>query len=158
MNDFTYECLNCGNEHSLGYEHLFKSVPCPECGQEYFFTWEGPGVLMQKVESLPVVKFNKHYSKLDADQFSTIRIKNDGKYNEGDWYKIVTPKREFFALCAHVTIRLLNHIPPIVLMNDTDTNDYKSALQKIKDIYPNLKNDGVVYIISLYGGVVQDEN
>ncbi|PKL68979.1 MAG: hypothetical protein CVV28_02360 [Methanobacteriales archaeon HGW-Methanobacteriales-1] len=96
-------------------------------------------------KGLPIVKFNKHYSKLANNEFSTIRLKG---YEIGKEYRIKTPQMEVNAICSNSMIRVLGHIPDVVLMHDTDTESSEDALNVLKKFYPHLKEDSTVYLIS----------
>lgn len=97
---------------------------------------------------MKVVRFAKDYSKLELDEFTTLRLEGKkSKYAVNKEYKVVTPTKEFIVKCNHVTTDYLKDIFDGFLMQDTDTKSREEAIYLLKTYYPDLTEDNVLTAI-----------
>lgn len=97
---------------------------------------------------MEVIRFDMDFSKLDNDEFCTLRLEGQkSKYAVNKEYKVVTPTREFIVKCTGITAEFLKYIQDVFLMQDTDTKSREEAIDLLKTYYPNLTDDSVLTAI-----------
>jgi len=96
---------------------------------------------------MEVVKFAKDFSKLNSDEFQTIRMPNK-KVKENDIVLIKSPKKEFKAKCTFRERLRLDHIFDEFLMKDTNTKSIEDAIEVLREFYPLLGWGSEVVILT----------
>lgn len=110
------------------------------------FATEG-GAIPRSSGPLKILRFGKHYPKLEQQFFNTIRLKTDLK--EGDRVSIVSPFLNFLARVDSVKKVRLNMIRKSTLIWDTHTHTRGEALDELREYYPGLNWEDKVYLIGL---------
>jgi len=90
------------------------------------------------------IVFDKYYSKLDDDYFTTIRTSK--KDVVGKYVKIIHPRGEFSVECIKIEEITLINVDNDLLMKDTDTQSIYDALEELKLYYSKLTLLDKVYV------------
>ena len=91
------------------------------------------------------VKFKEDFKKLNKEYFSSIR-KASKKLKSREIYLIKSPSKEFKAMLIVQTSLKLCDMPTELLVNDTETENKKGAIKKLREFYPTLKETDDVHL------------
>lgn len=103
---------------------------------------------------MKVIKFDRDYSKLNNNNFTSIRDHDKHIFNN-QIVIIKSPTKEFKAKCISWGRVKFSNIPKNVFINDLEFSPvftreslfvHEQALRIIKEIYPNLNLDSFVYL------------
>ena len=84
---------------------------------------------------MKVIKFSKHYSKLEDRLFTTIRRYD--RYKTGELVAIRTPKKQFYATILHKFRAIIGELDPKLLYYDTDLSDLTEVFDLFNSFYKN---------------------
>lgn len=105
------------------------------------------GAIPQSSGPLKILKFGKHYPKLEQSFFNTIRTKTNLKV--GDRVTVVSPWLTFEAQVDFVEPTRLERIRTSILIWDTGTYTREDALAELQEYYPELTWKSRVILIGL---------
>jgi len=94
--------------------------------------------------NMKTIKFEKHYSKLDDKEFTTIRTGRKDILDE--IVKIKSPETEFLAKCVNIKYVKMSNINSDLLKKDTDTKYASYAMNELRQYYPKLDWGAYVYV------------
>ncbi len=91
------------------------------------------------------IKFEKRYKKLDNNRFFTIRTEEKGNKNTA--FKVIADGKEVaIAILTDIkSIHICDITTPFLKM-DTNTDSREEALKSLKEHYPDLSENSVVFI------------
>ena len=93
---------------------------------------------------MKTIKFSKHYSKLNDNQFTTIRKHKKDILDKT--VKIRSPNTEFQAQCIKIEKTSIMMINFDLLKKDTDTETIIDGLRELRKHYHDLLMNDTVYV------------
>lgn len=126
-----------------GFLYTKGIIKCPELKE----------TVMREEKRTPLLHFAEHFSKLNNDEFTTIRD-HDKDINVGEIVNIIAPEgRQFKAECTCIETVLFKNISSRLLADDLDIkHDYTNNqpyLDEMRNYYPSLSMDNLVWIYTL---------
>lgn len=124
-----------------GFLYTKGIIKCPELKE----------TVMREEKRTPLLHFAEHFSKLNNEEFTTIRD-NDKEISVGEIVDIVAPEgRQFKAECVCVESGVFKHFDTWYLNEDLNTHSpsYKCCFDVLNNFYPNLTMDSMVWIYTL---------
>ena len=97
-----------------------------------------------------IIKFNRHYSKLSEDCFTTLRL--DGKFKVGNVLTVKSPLHDNFkCMVLRKEQMFLGNVDDEFLIQDTDTNSREEAIKVLNECYKReLLNGEIITIYTIH--------